>query len=144
MILAKIALGFGGVMFLAGAYAFHQGALRVSVEEHREGGTHLNLILPAAVVPLALHAVPSEELEHALRGNADALPLLRAISRELRNYPQTDFVEVRDGEEHVLVRTRGGVLRIDVESPSETVHVACPLETIDDLADQLEARVPAA
>ena len=144
MLLAKIALGIGGTAVLAGAYVFHEGALRVSVQEHRPDGAHFSLVLPAAMVPLAVHAVPRQKLENALHGNANALPLLRALSKELKNYPNSDFVDVHDGEEHIRVRTRDGKLQIDVESPRETVHVACPLEMIDDLARQLEARSPAA
>ncbi|MBZ5528742.1 MAG: hypothetical protein LAN71_12675 [Acidobacteriia bacterium] len=144
MLLAKIALGIGGSVVLAGVYAFHEGALRVSVQEHRPDGAHFSLFLPAAIVPLAVHAVPRQELENAFRGDANALPLLRTLSKELKNYPNSDFVEVRDGEEHVRVRTRDGNLQIDVETPQETVHVACPLEMIDDLARELEVRSPAA
>jgi hypothetical protein len=144
MILAKIALGIGSTVVLAGAYVFHEGVLSVSVQEHRPDGAHFSLFLPAAMVPLAVHAVPRQKLEEAFRGDANALPLLRALSKELKNYPDSDFVEVRDGDEHVRVRTRGGKLQIDVESPRETVHVACPLEMIEDLSRQLEARSPAA
>lgn len=144
MLLAKIALGLSSTIVLAGAYAFHDGVLRVSVDEQREGGAHIHLVLPAAVVPLAVHAVPRQDLENALRGAGDGLPILRAISKELRNYPDAEFVEVRDGDERVRVRTRGGKLHIDVQTPQEQVHVACPLAAIDDLAEELEARRPPA
>ncbi len=144
MLLAKIALGLGGTIVLAGAYAFHDGVVRVSVDEQREGGAHIHLLLPAAVVPLAVRAVPRQDLENALRGAGDGLPVLRALAKELRNYPDSDFAEVRDGNEHVRVRTRGGELLIDVESPRENVHLACPLAAIDGLTEELEAQRPGA
>lgn len=144
MLLAKIALGLGGTIVLAGAYAFHEGVLRVSVDEQREGGTHMNLVLPAALVLLAVHAVPQQDLENALRDAGDALPALRKLAKELRNYPDSDFVEVRDSNEHVRMRTRSGKLQIDVETPQKKVRLACPLAAINGLAEELEARRPGA
>ena len=144
MLLAKIALGFGGTLLLAGAYTFHEGALRVAVDEHRVNGSHIHLFLPAAVMPLATRLAPGDKIEHALREAGPWLPTLRALTTELRSYPDADFVEVKDGEEHVQVRTREGALLIDVETPEKTVHVSCPLVAIEDFSAELEARRPGA
>lgn len=144
MLFAKLALGLGGTILLAGACTFHEGVLRVSVDEHRANGSHLHLLLPAAVMPMAAHFAPQREIEHALLEAGPWLPTLHTLAAELRNYPDVDFVEVQDAQQHVQIRTRAGLLQIDIESPEESVHVSCPLAAIDDLSAELEARRPAA
>ena len=53
LFLAKAALGLGGTIVLAGAYTFHEGVIRVDVDESREGGSHVHMWVPAAAVPMA-------------------------------------------------------------------------------------------
>src|SRR4029077_14767188 len=65
ILLAKVALGFGTTLAVAGAYTFREGVLRVDVDEFREGGSHVHMWVPAAVVPMALHVVPKHHLHHA-------------------------------------------------------------------------------
>jgi hypothetical protein len=135
MIFAKVALGFCGTIVLAGTYTFHEGILRVD-EDHGDG-RHVHVWAPAAIVPMALHVIPKH---HLLRATADArpwLPTLRALTKELEKYPDSDFVEVRDGNQHVHIRTHDGKLLIDVTEPGENVHVACPLVMIEDVSEQL-------
>jgi hypothetical protein len=138
LLLAKLALGVGGTIVLAGAYTFHQGVLRISVDEYRPGGSHLHLYIPAAVVPLAVRFAPRHKLENALRHAKEWLPTVKILSKELRKYPNADFVEVTTAAEHVHVRTHDGKLQIDVKTPGEAVHVACPLVALEDLFDGLE------
>lgn len=142
MLLSKLALGAGCTLFVAGAYVFHDGVMRISVDEYRPNGSHVHLYLPAAVLPMAARLAPREEVEKALHEAHDVLPAVNIAFRELRKYPEADFVEVKDGDEHVQVRTRGGKLLIDVESPRETVHLACPVSAVVDLFDELESRRP--
>ncbi len=144
MLLAKAALGLGGTLVLAGAYTFHEGVIRVEVDEYRSGGSHVHLWVPAAAVPMAMHFVPGEHLRHASEQAREALPVLHAIVKELKKYPDADFVEVVDHEQHVHVRTLGGKLQIDVDAPDEKVHVLCPLSAIEDVAGQLEEHAPGA
>ena len=94
MLLAKAALGIGGSLALAGAYTFHQGLLRIDVDEYCARGAHVHVWLPAAVVPMAMHLVPDKQLRCVSRDrNARiALPLVLAIEKELNKYPNTDFV----------------------------------------------------
>jgi hypothetical protein len=141
ILLAKAALGVGATVALAGAYSFREGVVRVDVDEFRQGGSHVHVWAPAAAIPMALHFVPSKEFHHGDHHAAEAMPIVRAAARELRNYPNTTFVEVTDSKEHVLIRTHGGKLQVDVETPDEHVHVLCPLSTIDDVASQLEDRL---
>jgi hypothetical protein len=143
LLVAKIALGFGATVAMAGAYTFHEGLLRVDVDENRGNGEHLHLWLPAAIVPMAMHFVPRRPLERAGRQAGRFMPLVHAVAKELQKYPEADLVEVRDGEQFVHIRTHNGSLLIDAEEPGQTVHVACPLATIDDVSRELSAFAPA-
>lgn len=142
MLLAKIALGFCGTIVLAAVYTFHQGVMTVS-EYHRDG-KHVHVWIPAAIVPMAMHFVPAKYIEHGVSHAGPWLPTVRALAKGLEKYPEADLVDVQDGEQHVHVQTRGGRLLIDVNSPEEQVHVACPLATIEDVSEQVEVSAPAA
>ncbi len=144
MLLAKAALTVGGTFVLAGAYTMREGVIRIDVDEYRTGGSHVHMWVPAAAVPMALHFVPDKHLRHASEHVREAMPILHAIVKELKKYPDSEFVEVDDYDEHVRVRTQGGRLQIDVDAPDQKVHVLCPLSTIEDVTIQLEQRGPAA
>jgi hypothetical protein len=138
MLLAKAALGLGGTLAVAGAYTFHQGVLRIDVDEYRAGGSHVHVWVPAAVVPMAMHVIPAQHMRCIGKDAHDALPVAHAIVKELTKYPNTEFVDVVDGREHVQVRTRNGTLQIDIAAPDQNVHVLCPLATIEDVTSLLE------
>jgi hypothetical protein len=142
MLLANLALGVVGTVVLAGAYTFHDGIMRVD-EDHGDG-RHVHVWVPAAIVPMAMHVIPRQHMEHAAEQARPWLPTLRALTKELEKYPYAEFVDVRDGSEnnHVRVRTSDGKLLIDVDEPGEHVHVACPLAMMRDVANELEANAP--
>jgi hypothetical protein len=142
MLLAKLALGLGGTIVLAGAYTFHDGIMRVD-EDHIDG-RHVHVWLPAAVVPIAMHVVPKRHLQHAAAQAAPWLPALRALTKELEKFPEAQLVEVRDSDQHVSIRTHNGKLVIDVDEPGEQVHVACPLAMLEDVSRELAANAPGA
>jgi hypothetical protein len=144
VLLAKIGLGIGAGMLMATAYTFHEGVIRVDADEMRPNGSHVHLWVPATIVPMAMHFVPAREFERAGEQCGKFMPAVHALAKELVKYPEATLVEVQDGEEHALVRTHNGSLTVDVDSPDEHVHVKVPLETIDDVARQLESRMPAA
>ncbi len=81
-------------------------------------------------------------LRHCIRGGR--LYTLRALTKELKKYPETELVDVEDGKQRVRIRTHQGKLLIDVTEPGENVHVACPLAMIEDVASELEAKSPGA
>ena len=138
MLLAKAALGLGSTLVLAGAYTMREGVIRVDVDEYRAGGSHVHLWVPAAAVPMAMHFVPSKHMRHASEQAREALPVLHAIVKELKKYPDADFLEVVDRDQHVRMRMRGGKLQVDVDAPDQKVHVLCPLSAIEDVTSQLE------
>jgi hypothetical protein len=144
MFLAKAALGIGGTLAAAGAYTFHQGLLRIDVDEYRSGGSHVHMWVPAAAVPMVMHLVPTRHMCHASMEARDALPLVHAIVKELKKNPNADLIEVVGHQQHMQMRTRAGKLQIDVEAPDQTVHVLCPLSTIEDVTSQLEDHAPGA
>jgi hypothetical protein len=144
MLLAKLALGFGGTLVLAGAYTFREGTIRVDVDEFREGGAHVHFWVPAAAIPMALHLAPKRHLEEAARHAAEWMPTAHVLLNELEKYPDTEFVDVEDHDQHVQIRTHAGKIQIDVDTPDEKVHLLCPLATIDDIASELASSAPGA
>lgn len=144
MLLAKAALGVGGTLVAMGAYTFHEGVIRMDVDEFRAGGSHIHLWVPAAMVPMTMHFVPKHHLCDAANQAREFLPLVHALFKELKNFPDAEFVEVQDGEQHAQIRTHGGKLQIDVDDPDEKVHVLVPLSTVDDVVGQLEDSAPGA
>jgi hypothetical protein len=143
MILAKLAIGTATTLMVAGFYTFREGTVRVDVDEHREGGAHVHVWAPAAIVPMALHFVPDSKLREATDHCNQWAPLARIAAKELSKYPNTTFVEVEDGEQRVKVSTVGRKMQVDVTGPEENVHVTVPLAMIDDVAAQIAARQPA-
>ena len=144
MILGKIALGLGGTLVLAGAFTFHDGVIRVSVDEARQNGDHVHLVLPATIVSVGMRLIPEREFDHALREAGPYMPMLDSLSKELSRLPDFELVSVDSAEEHVRVRTEGRHLVIDVHSQEETVHVSLPLATLRHIAEDLQARRPIA
>ena len=139
ILLAKAALGMGGALVLAGAYTFHEGVIRVDVDEYRAGGSHIHMWVPAALVPMTMHFVPKHHLRDAAEQAREFLPLAHVLIKELKRFPDADFVEVRDDDHHVQIRTHQRKLQIDVVEPGQNVHVLVPLSTLDDVTSQLES-----
>ena len=142
ILLAKVALAFGGTVAAAGAYTLHDGIAQVQVDDNH--GTHIHIWAPAAIVPMAMHVAPlamsvtPHHHLHKLPREADqAIPILRVLAKELEHYPNTEFVEVRDSDTHVSVRTVGKKVVVDVLDPENKVHVVCPLAMIQDVVESL-------
>src|SRR5260370_41511083 len=143
-VVGKGGRGIGGALALAGGYTFHEGVIRVDVDEYCAGGSHIHMWVPAAVVPMTMHFVPKHHLRDAADQAREFLPLTHALIKELKKFPDADFVEVTDSDQHVQIRTHGGKLQIDVEEPQPNVHLLVPLSTIDDVTSQLESSAPGA
>jgi hypothetical protein len=137
LILAKVGLGITGALALTAGYTLHEGMVRVSVDEHRANGDHVHLFVPAALIPVAMRLAPRDAMQDAARQAGPWLPTIESIAKELRKFPDAELVEVRDANEHVVIHTQNGNLLIDVESPNETVHVACPLATIEHISEEI-------
>ncbi len=144
MLLAKAALGLGGTLVLAGAYTMREGVIRIDVDEFRSGGSHVHMWVPAAAIPMAMHFVPSKHIRHASEQAREALPILHAFVKELKKYPDAEFVQIDDNDQHIRMRTHHGKLQIDVHAPDQKVHILCPLSAIEDVTSQLEEHAPGA
>jgi hypothetical protein len=148
MVIAKIALGIAASFAFAAVYTFREGIIRVEVDEARSGGSHVHLWVPAAAVPLALpvalHFAPAYDKRNASEHTEEWLPTLRQLTKELKKYPNADLIDVQDGTDHVQIRTRGGKLQIDVHDTEESVHLACPISTLEDISEELAEKTPGA
>lgn len=142
LFLAKAALGIGGTLALAGVYVFHEGVIRVDVDEQHAGGSHVHVFVPATVVPIALRVAPRHHLEDAAAKASPYLPVLREVAKELKKYPNAELVDVRDGHQHVHVSVHDSKIYVDAVDESENIHVSVPVETISDVADRLESLAP--
>jgi hypothetical protein len=142
IILAKCALALTSTIVVASVYTFREGVIKVDVDEQRDGGSHVHFWVPAAAVPMAMHFVPKRHFRGMPAEASECLPLLKIVTAELRRYPNTTFVDVQDGRDHVRVATVGSKIQIDVVNDEENVHVAVPLSTVNDVANQLAADAP--
>jgi len=141
LVLAKVALGLGATLVMTTAYVFHEGVIRVDVDEHHQGGSHVHFWVPATTVSAGMRLArlaPQHPLEQAAVQAKPYLPILRTLAKELQKYPNAEFIDVTDEEQHVHIATVHGKMRIDVLGDDETVHVQVPVETLMDVADQLE------
>lgn len=143
LILAKVALGLGATAAMAGAYVFHEGVIRVDVDEQRGEGSHVHFWVPATVVATGMHFVPAEKMRAAERQVRPYLPVLREVSKELEKYPDMELVDVAGQDNHVRVTMVDGKLRIDaVSEDGDVVHVSVPARVLRDVADQLAEMGP--
>ena len=144
MLFAKIALGLASTVAFAAIYTFREGVIRVDVDEYRDGGSHVHLWVPAAAVPIALRCAPRDHLQNAAEHIKPWIPTIRQLAKELAKYPEANLVEVVDGDDHVQIRTHAGKLQVDVHEPGQSVHVAFPIATLEEISGQLTENIPGA
>jgi hypothetical protein len=137
ILLAKIGVGLLGTAMVAGAAVSSEGFIHLKVHEKQANGTHLNLIVPAAIVPATLHFVPKEDLKDAARDIRPYLPIIDAAIPALEDCPDGVFVEVIDPGEHVLIQKSGGSIVIDVNDHDDVVHVSVPLRAAQSSIHQI-------
>jgi hypothetical protein len=137
--LAKLGIGALGTVVVAGAALSSEGFIHVRVHEKQPGGTSLNLIVPAAVVPIAMHFVPHQDLDLAPRELQEYLPVIDAAIPALEDSPDGVLVEVIDSGEHVVIAKSGSSVVIDVNDSGETVHVSVPLSAAQSSLHEIAA-----
>jgi hypothetical protein len=123
--LAKLGVAVLGTAVVGGAALSSEGFIHVKVNEREADGTHLNMIIPAAAVPIALSLAPP--LAHASSEMREAMPIIDAAIPALRQSPDGVLVEVLDATDHVVIAKIRDSLVIDVTDASEDVHVTVPL-----------------
>ena len=143
LIMAKAALGLGATIALAGAYVFHEGVIRVDVDEHRTDGSHVHFWVPATVVSVGMHFVPKDQLNRTTEQVRPFLPALRELTKELEKYPNVELVDVTNARDHVRVAMVDGKLRVDaVSGDGDVVHLSVPARVLQDVVDELEENAP--
>ena len=125
--LAKLGIGVLGTALAGAAALSSEGFIYVNVQEKQPGGTHVHVLVPAAIVPTALHFVPRHNFADSSHDIREALPIIDAAIPALKAAPDGVLVEVEDPSEHVMVTKRGGAVVVDVNDRDETVHVSVPL-----------------
>jgi hypothetical protein len=142
ILLAKLGIGVIGTALVGGAALCSEGFIYLNVQEKQPGGTHVNVLVPAALVPTTLRFVPKHNFaaSHELR---TALPIIDAAIPALNDCPDGVLVEVIDPGEHVLVTKRGGSIVVDVNDAEDTVHVSVPLRAAQSAIHQIAEANPA-
>ena len=140
--LAKLGIGVLGTALVGSAALSTEGFIYVNVQEKHPGGSHVNVFVPAAIVPAALHFVPRHNFADSSHDMREALPIIDAAIPALSDSPDGVLVEVREPDEHVLVVKHGGSIVVDVNDPEETVHVSVPLRAAQSAIHQIADASP--
>jgi hypothetical protein len=143
LLLAKVGIGIGATLALTAGWVFHEGVIRIDVDEASTNGSHVHFWLPATTVSIGLRVTPRHYLQKAAAQSRPYLPVLREVAKELAKYPNAELVDVRNATEHIHIAMKDGRIYIDAVDPAENVHVSVPAETLQDVADRLEDAVPA-
>ena len=141
--LANLGIGVLGTALVGAAALSSEGFIYVNVQEKHPGGSHVNVLVPAALVPATLRFVPKHHFYDASQDLRTALPIIDAAIPALDDSPDGLLVEVIDPGEHVLVTKRGGSIVVDVNDPDETVHVSVPLRAAQSAIHQIAEATPA-
>lgn len=139
LLLGKIGVGFLGTILVGGAIVSSEGFIHVKVNEKQPDGTHLSLVVPAMIVPLAVKFVPRHHLREASANLQQFMPVVDAAISGLADCPDGTLVEVVDEDSHVTIVKSGGSIVVDADDPGETVHVAVPLRATKAAIDEIAA-----
>ncbi|MGB6483781.1 MAG: hypothetical protein WBE86_09880 [Candidatus Acidiferrales bacterium] len=143
LLLGKIGIGFMGTILVGGAVISSEGFIHVKVHEKQANGTHISLIVPAVIVPLAVRFIPRRHIADASANLQQYMPVIDAAISGLANCSDGPLVEVIDSDSHVTVVKSGGSIVVDADDPDETVHVAVPLRATQRAIDEIaEANGP--
>lgn len=128
---------------LVGSKVLTAGSIDIDVVEKHGGGSTVGIHMPAAIVPVAVHLMPSfkvDDIRTEMGPEArDALRIAAAVIGELERVPDAVLVEVMDDTDIVTVEKRDGGLHIYVDSPDETVRVQVPLRAVRQTLSALQA-----
>lgn len=139
LIIAKVALGFGGSFALAAGLLCSEGFVHVDVREKAPEAHHIVVFAPAMLAPIGVHLAPRDRMRKACEQLRPNLPLVRAAIASLREQDDMTIVEVTGPDQHVLVKKDGGDLVVDVDDPEEQVHVSVPLRAVSSTIEAIAA-----
>jgi hypothetical protein len=110
----------------------------VDVREGAPDGVRLWIPVPLVLAQAALQFAPDEARHVRNKDLAEFLLLLRAVAKELKNASDAELVRVEEGDQRVLVAKSGVDLVVDVSSPHQNVHVAVPVEAIEEFLNNTD------
>jgi hypothetical protein len=139
IVLGKVALGIAAVAAASVGLIFSEGMIEVNVVERQPEAHHVYVLAPAAVVPMAVHFIPSHEFGHASAELQPWMPTIRAALDQLREVDDVTLVDVTEPGQHVVVAKKGGSVVVDVNDRDETVHVSAPIRAISSTIEQVAA-----
>jgi hypothetical protein len=142
ILLAKLGVGVLGTALVGGAALCSEGFIYVNVQEKDPSGTHLHVLVPAALVPTTLRFIPKHHFADSSKDLRTALPIIDAAIPALDECPDGLLVEVADPGEHVLVRKIGGSIIVDVNDAGDVVHVSVPLLAAQSAIHQIAEATP--
>ena len=139
IVLGKVALGIAGVTAAGVGLICSEGMIEVNVVERQPEAHHVYVLAPAAVVPMAVHFIPSHEFGHASAELQPWMPTIRAALDQLREVDDVTLVDVTEPGQHVVVAKKGGSVVVDVNDRDQTVHVSAPIRAISSTIEQVAA-----
>ena len=125
----KLGIVFALVLGMAATF-INAGVLIVDVREDGPDGNTIFVPVPLALARAALWFVPAEHLTVKEPEFAEHRELALRLLRELEKAGDADLVQVRDGDETVLVRKVGNIVEVHVSSDRENVDVRAPLAVV--------------
>jgi hypothetical protein len=137
---SRLFIAFIAATFLCGLAFAGDAWIHVKVDSSGEDGESVRVNIPFSMVETVLPMVGVEPLKHGHlhmeEFDMEGLDL-RAIMEEFRNTEDTEFVNVKDGDETVTVEKKGDFLLVSVDSAGqgEKVRVRMPLAIVDALLD---------
>ncbi|MBO0912511.1 MAG: hypothetical protein J2P13_12030, partial [Acidobacteria bacterium] len=121
---AKLGIGILGGALVGAAALSSEGFIGVRIDEKRPEGTHMNLLVPAALATAAFNFVPDHDLACPSRELRPYLPVIDAVIPALAESADGVLVEVEDATDHVLITKRAGSIVVDVNDRNDVVHVS--------------------
>jgi hypothetical protein len=137
VILGKIALGVFGTMAAGVGLICSEGFVTVNVVEHAPEQHHIFVMAPAAIMPITARFIPADKFNKAARELKPYMPMIRAALDSLDATDDVTLVEVKQPDEHVLVRKEGGSVIVDVDDHDDHVHVSTPIRAIESTIEQV-------
>ncbi len=117
-------------VFLLGSWIVRDGMMEIHILQ-RDGGSSVDVSLPAAVVPAAagmIRVCGAGEAECRIDAETrEALRIAADVLSAMRHGPDGVLVDIRTRDEVVHVEKLGGSLQLHVDTPEELVRVKVPL-----------------
>lgn len=126
---------------LFGASIYRSGVVAVEVLEKGDNGSSVEVKIPGALIPVAMHFIPEctiDDVRCEIGPEARAaLDIARAALRSIGRAPDGVYVQVLSRDEIVRVEKKGGELRVFVDSPDEVVRVSIPIRVAGSVLDAI-------